>query len=211
MPRINNMFECANDEEVRYSYEELVAYWHRDFRPDEPRIPLVPMCTYKGNIPSERCIRSHTLRRFGWEHDTENQPVVMKGAWEIMVNKYSTRRDFNDEVRDRFLRFYKATILNLADAQKWKEKIDTLMHKDVGKRYLYRRTNNDGMRINLGYMYAEKEYNHTVFIFGIRYHFLDREKVQVIKAIYRHIKKLSTLTNLSKEKEKWQQLIQQAI
>ena len=211
MPRINNMFECANDEDVRYSYEDIVAYLHEDYRPDEPRIPLVPRCTYKGNIPSERRIKYHTLRRFGWEHDTENQPVIMKGAWEIMVNKYSSRREFNDEVRDRFLRFYKATILNYADAQKWKEKIDTLMHKDVRKRYLYRRTNNDGMRINLGYLYAERENNHTVFIFGIGYHFIDREKVQVIKAIYRHIKKLSTLTNLSKEKEKWQQLIQQAI
>jgi len=133
----------------------------------------------------------------------------MKGAWEIMVNKYSTRRDFNDEVRDRFLRFYKATILNLADAQKWKEKIDTLMYKDVGKRRLYRRTNNDGMRINLGYLYSEA--NCTIFVFGIRYAFIEREQLQVIKAIYRHRKKLSTLTNLSKEKEKWQQLIQQAI
>ena len=206
---MNSMFECANDEKVRYSYEDIVAYWHRDFRPDEPRIPLVPMCTYKGNIPSERCIKSHTLRRFGWEHDTENQPVVMKGAWEIMVNKYSTRRDFNDEVRGRFLRFYKATILSYKDAQKWKEKIDTLMHKDVRKRYWYRRTNNDGMRINLGYLYSEA--NRTIVVFGIRYAFIEREQLQVIKAIYRHIKKLSTLTNLSKEKEKWQQLIQQAI
>ena len=208
---MNNMFECANDEDVRYSYEDIVAYLHEDHRPDEPRIPLVPRCTYKGAIPNALRLNYHTLRKFNSEYDSEIEPVVMKGAWEIMVNKYPSRREFNDEVRDRFLRFYKATILNLADAQKWKEKIDTLMHKDVGKRYLYRRTNNDGMRINLGYMYAEKEYNHTVFIFGIRYHFLDREKVQVIKAIYRHIKKLSTLTNLSKEKEKWQQLIQQAI
>ena len=209
MPRINNMFECANDENVRYSYEDIVAYLHEDHRPDEPRIPLVPRCTYKGAIPNALRLNYHTLRRFGWEHDTENQPVVMKGAWEIMVNKYSSRRAFNDEVRDRFLRFYKATILNLADAQKWKGKIDTLMYKDVGKRRLYRRTNNDGMRINLGYLYSEA--NCTIFVFGIRYAFIERERLQVIKAIYRHIKKLSTLTNLSKEKEKWQQLIQQAI
>ena len=206
---MNNMFECANDEDVRYSYEDIVAYLHEDHRPDEPRIPLVPRCTYKGAIPNALRLNYHTLRKFNSEYDSEIEPVIMKGAWEIMVNKYSTRRDFNDEVRDRFLRFYKATILNLADAQKWKEKIDTLMYKDVGKRRLYRRTNNDGMRINLGYLYSEA--NCTIFVFGIRYAFIEREQLQVIKAIYRHIKKLSMLTNLSKEKEKWQQLIQQAI
>ena len=206
---MNNMFECANDEDVRYSYEDIVAYLHEDHRPDEPRIPLVPRCTYKGAIPNALRLNYHTLRKFNSEYDSEIEPVVMKGAWEIMVNKYSSRRAFNDEVRDRFLRFYKATILNLADAQKWKEKIDTLMYKDVGKRRLYRRTNNDGMRINLGYLYSEA--NCTIFVFGIRYAFIEREQLQVIKAIYRHIKKLSMLTNLSKEKEKWQQLIQQAI
>ena len=206
---MNNMFECANDEDVRYSYEDIVAYLHEDHRPDEPRIPLVPRCTYKGAIPNALRLNYHTLRKFNSEYDSEIEPVIMKGAWEIMVNKYSSRRAFNDEVRDRFLRFYKATILNLADAQKWKEKIDTLMYKDVGKRRLYRRTNNDGMRINLGYLYSEA--NCTIFVFGIRYAFIERERLQVIKAIYRHIKKLSTLTNLSKEKEKWQQLIQQAI
>ena len=206
---MNNMFECANDEDVRYSYEDIVAYLHEDHRPDEPRIPLVPRCTYKGAIPNALRLNYHTLRKFNSEYDSEIEPVIMKGAWEIMVNKYSSRRAFNDEVRDRFLRFYKATILNLADAQKWKEKIDTLMYKDVGKRRLYRRTNNDGMRINLGYLYSEA--NCTIFVFGIRYAFIEREQLQVIKAIYRHIKKLSTLTNLSKEKEKWQQLIQQAI
>ena len=209
MPRINNTFECANDEDVRYSYEDIVAYLHEDHRPDEPRIPLVPRCTYKGAIPNALRLNYHTLRKFNSEYDSEIEPVVMKGAWEIMVNKYPSRREFNDEVRDRFLRFYKATILNLADAQKWKGKIDTLMYKDVGKRRLYRRTNNDGMRINLGYLYSEA--NCTIFVFGIRYAFIEREQLQVIKAIYRHIKKLSMLTNLSKEKEKWQQLIQQAI
>ena len=206
---MNNMFECANDEDFRYSYEDIVAYLHEDHRPDEPRIPLVPRCTYKGAIPNALRLNYHTLRKFNSEYDSEIEPVIMKGAWEIMVNKYSSRRAFNDEVRDRFLRFYKATILNLADAQKWKEKIDTLMYKDVGKRRLYRRTNNDGMRINLGYLYSEA--NCTIFVFGIRYAFIEREQLQVIKAIYRHIKKLSMLTNLSKEKEKWQQLIQQAI
>ena len=206
------MFEhlkCANDEDVRYSYEDIVAYLHEDHRPDEPRIPLVPRCTYKGAIPNALRLNYHTLRKFNSEYDSEIEPVVMKGAWEIMVNKYPSRREFNDEVRDRFLRFYKATILNLADAQKWKEKIDTLMYKDVRKRRLYRRTNNDGMRINLGYLYSEA--NCTIFVFGIRYAFIEREQLQVIKAIYRHIKKLTTLTNPNEEKDKWQQLIQQAI
>ena len=206
---MNSMFECANDEDVRYSYEDIVAYLHEDHRPDEPRIPLVPRGTYKGAIPHALRINYHTLRKFNSQYDSEIEPVIMKGAWEIMINKYPSRKEFNDEVRGRFLRFYKATILSYKDAQKWKEKIDTLMHKDVRKRHWYRRTNNDGMRINLGYLYSEA--NRTIVIFGIRYAFIEREQLQVIKAIYRHIKKLSTLTNLSKEKEKWQQLIQQAI
>ena len=206
---MNSMFECANDEDVRYSYEDIVAYLHEDHRPDEPRIPLVPRNTYKGAIPDALRIKYHTLRKFNSQYDSEIEPVIMKGAWEIMINKYPSRKQFNDEVRGRFLRFYKATILSYKDAQKWKEKIDTLMNKDVRKRHWYRRTNNDGMRINLGYLYSEA--NRTIVVFGIRYAFIEREQLQVIKAIYRHIKKLSTLTNLSKEKEKWQQLIQQAI
>ena len=206
------MFEhlkCANDEEVQYSYEDIVTEAHKDRHPDEPRLPLVPRSTYKDSVPYTRRLNYHTLKKFNCSYEDENQPVIMKGGWEIIAGQYPSRKAFNDEVRDRFLRFYKATILNYQDAEKWKEKLDTLMHKDVYKRYLYRRTNSDGEWTSISYLYS-KAYN-SIWVFGTKYYFLDKEKLAIVKSIYRHIKKLTTLTNPNEEKNKWQQLIQQVI
>ena len=201
--------KCANDEEVQYSYEDIVAEAHKDHRPDEPRIPLVPRSTYKDSVPYTRKLNYHMLKKFNCGYGDPNEPVIMKGAWEVMAAQYHSRKAFNDVVRDRFLRFYKATILSSRDAEKWKEKIDTLMHKPVHKRYLYRRTNMDGKRIPTTYLYSARD--NSIRVFGIKYYYLEKEQLQIIKSIYRHIKRLTTLTNPNEEKERWQRLIQQVI
>lgn len=206
------MFEhlkCANDEEVQYSYEDIVTEAHKDRHPDEPRIPLVPRSTYKDSVPYIRKLNYHMLKKFNCGYGDPNEPVIMKGAWEVIAAKHHSRKAFNDEVRDRFLRFHKATILSCKDAEKWKEKIDTLMHKDVSKRYLYRRTNSDGEWTSISYLYSKRD--NRIWVFGTQYYYLDKEKLPIVKSIYRHIKKLTTLTNPNEEKDKWQQLIQQAI
>ena len=148
------MFEhlkCANDEDVQYTYEEIVEEANKDRRRlGQPDTPFVPRYTYKddfGSVPGIRLLNYHFVKKFNCSYSDPNLPVIMKGAWEIIADKYHSRKAFNDVVRDRFLRFYKATILSDHDAEKWKEKIDTLMHKDVYKRYLYRRTNSDGKYI----------------------------------------------------------------
>ena len=206
----NAKLPCANDEEIQYAYEDIVKeankYNHWGNKPD---IPLVPMHTYRGDVPSIRRLSYRMLQKFKCSYDDENQPVIMRGAWEIMINKYSSRKAFNDEVRERFLRFYKATILSYEDADKWRKKIDSLMHKEKYKRRFYRQTNTEGMYTNPRYLYSNIDCNF--FIFGIGYHFIEKEKIQVVKSIYRHIKRLTVLTNPHQEKTKWQQLIQQAI
>ena len=83
------------------------------------------------------------------------------------------------------------------------------MHKDVYKRYLYRRTNSDGKYIYRSYLYSSRD--NSIWVFGIKYYYVEKEKLQVIKSIYRHVKKLTTLTNPNEEKDRWQRLIQQVI
>ena len=208
---MENMFEhleCANDEEVQYTYEEVVEEANNSWD-IESDIPLVPRSTYKDDVPYERRLSREIRQKFRIGHNDPNEPVIMKGAWEVMARQYSARVHFNDVVRERFLRFYKATILSWEDAEKWKEKIDTLMHKDKWKRHLYMQTNYEGKRISLGMLYSPRL--NAVWVFGTRYYCVEKEKLQVMKAIYRHVRKLTTLTNPSEEKNKWQQLIQQAI
>ena len=205
--------ECANDEEVQYTYEEIVEEANKDRRClGQPDTPFVPRYTYKddfGSVPGIRLLNYHFVKKFNCSYSDPNLPVVMKGAWEVIAAKYHSQKAFNEVVRDRFLRFYKATILSPQDAEKWKEKIDTLMHKDVHKRYLYRRTNSEGRRIPRSYLYSHRD--KSVWVFGIKYYYLDQEKLALIKAIYRHVRKLTTLTNPNEEKDKWQRLIQQVI
>ena len=209
---MENMFEhleCANDEEVQYTYEDIVEEAHKDHHPDEPRIPFVRRSTYKDRVPPTRQLNYHMLKKFKCNYGDENEPVIMRGAWEVMALQYHSQKAFNEVVRDRFLRFYKATILSPQDAEKWKEKIDTLMHKDVHKRYLYRRTNSEGRCIRRSYLYSHRD--KSIWVFGIKYYYLDQEKLALIKAIYRHVRKLTTLTNPNEEKDKWQRLILQVI
>ena len=207
------MFEhlkCANDEEVQYTYEDIVEEANKyNSRGNESDIPLVPRSTYKDSIPYTRKLNYHMLQKFNCGYDDPNEPVIMKGAWEVVALNYSARIHFNDTVRERFLRFYKATILSWRDAEIWKEKLDTLMHKDKWKRHLYMQTNHEGKRTSLGMLYSPRL--SAVWVFGTRYYCVEKEKLQVMKSIYRHIKKLTTLTNPNEEKDKWQQLIQQAI
>ncbi len=205
------MFEhlkCANDEDVQYTYEEIVEEANNSWGTGLP-IPLVPRSTYKDSVPYERRLSYEIRQKFRIERDDPNEPVVMKGAWEVMARQYSAQVHFNDTVRERFLRFYKATILSFRDAEIWKEKLDTLMHKPTWKRSLYLRTNHEGKRISISQLY--NIHLGTIWVFGIQYHLVRKEKLQVIKSIYRHIKKLTTLTNPNEEKDKWQRLIQQAI
>jgi hypothetical protein len=207
------MFEhlkCANDEDVQYTYEEIVEEANRYNRWDnESNIPLVPRSTYKDSIPYERRLCNEIRQKFRIGHDDPNEPVIMKGAWEVMASKYSARVHFNDTVRERFLRFYKVTILSFKDAERWKEKLDTLMHKPTWKRSLYMHTNHEGKRISISQLY--NIHLGTIWVFGIQYHLVRKEKLQVIKSIYRHVKKLTTLTNPNEEKDRWQRLIQQVI
>ena len=205
------MFEhlkCANDEDVQYTYEEIVEEANNNWGTGLP-IPLVPKSTYKDTVPYERRLSYEIRQKFRIGHDDPNEPVVMKGAWAVMASQYSAQVHFNDTVRERFLRFYKATILSFRDAERWKEKLDTLMHKPTWKRSLYMRTNHEGKRISISELY--NIHLGTIWVFGIRYDLVDKEKLQVIKSIYRHVKKLTTLTNPNEEKDKWQRLIQQAI
>ena len=74
---------CANDEEIQYAYEDIVKeankYNHWGNKPD---IPLVPMHTYKGDVPSTRRISYRTLQKFKCSYDDENQPVTWDRDWE---------------------------------------------------------------------------------------------------------------------------------
>ena len=198
---------------MQYTYEEIGEEANKDRRRlGQPDTPFVPRYTYKddfGSVPGIRLLNYHFVKKFNCSYSDPNLPVIMKGAWEIIADKYHSRKAFNDVVRDRFLRFYKATILSDHDAEKWKEKIDTLMHKDVYKRYLYRRTNSDGKYIYRSYLYSSRD--NSIWVFGIKYYYVEKEKLQVIKSIYRHVKKLTTLTNPNEEKDRWQRLIQQVI
>tara|TARA_R110002051_G_scaffold215754_1_gene280177 strand:+ start:46 stop:663 length:618 start_codon:yes stop_codon:yes gene_type:complete len=205
------MFEhlkCANDEDVRYSYEDIVEEANKYNRGDAPDIPLVPRSTYKDSVPYTRKLNYHMLQKFNCGYDDPNEPVIMKGAWEVMALNYSARIHFNEVVRERFLRFYKATILSDRDAGLWKEKLDTLMHKDKWKRHLYSQSTSEGNWTQMSLLY-QKRFN-MIWIFGIKYMLTD-DQLKIVKSIYRHIKKLTTLTNPNEEKDKWQQLIQQAI
>jgi len=205
------MFEhlkCANDEEVQYTYEDIVEEANKYNRGDAPDIPLVPRSTYKDSIPYTRKLNYHMLQKFNCGYDDPNEPVIMKGAWEVMALNYSARIHFNEVVRERFLRFYKATILSDRDAGLWKEKLDTLMHKNKWKRHLYSQSTSEGNWTQMSLLY-QKRFN-MIWIFGIKY-MLTHDQLKIVKSIYRHIKKLTTLTNPNEEKDKWQQLIQQAI
>jgi len=208
------MFEglaCANDEKIEYTYDDIVEYMHKYYSDDDPRIPLVPRHTYPitDNIPPARKLNYHTLKRFNCSYGDEIEPVIMRGAWKVIAGSYGPRTAFNDEVRRRFLRFYKATILSYRDAEKWKAKIDGLMLKDVDKRVVYRQTNSRGKYTNQRFLYNSNDCNCVVF--GIPYYFISKDQLQVIKSIYRHVKKLTKLVNPNEEISIWQQLIQQAI
>ena len=206
------MFEgltCANDEKIEYTYDDIVEYMHECYSDDEPRIPLVPSHTYGNKLSRKQYVCYQTLQRFNCQRGDEIEPVIMRGAWAIVAGKYETRSAFNDEVRKRFLRFYKATILSQKDAEKWEDKIDKLMLKDVHKRAVYRQTNHDGMYTNRRFLYNSNDCNCVVL--GIPYYFISKDQLQVIKSIYRHVKKLTKLVNPNEEIGKWQQLIQQAI
>jgi hypothetical protein len=149
----------------------------------------------------------------------QNMPVTMRGAWEITKlvagndpTHYMARHIYwhtNSAVRERFLKFHKVTTINQKDAEFWADRLNTLMSKSKkDKRYVYHRTTFENRVI---YDYQLNRRNEIFYVFGVQCYCEDRERFQIVKTIYRHIKKLSTLTNLSKEKEKWQQLIQQAI
>ncbi len=206
-------FKCANDEDVQYTYEEIVEEANKDRRRlGRPDTPFVPRYTYKddfGSVPGIRLLDYHFVKKFNCSYSDPNLPVVMKGAWKVIAGSYGPRTAFNDEVRRRFLRFYKATILSYRDAEKWKAKIDGLMLKDVDKRVVYRQTNSRGKYTNQRFLYSPNDCNCVVF--GIPYYFISKDQLQVIKSIYRHVKKLTKLVNPNEEISKWQQLIQQAI
>jgi hypothetical protein len=115
----------------------------------------------------------------------------------------------NKEVRDRFLRFYKATTIFEHDAVFWAEKINTLMLKSKkSKREKYKKTSHK-------YQWVKKHHLTNRFghfwAFGIEYYHVEKEKIVVIKSIYRHINKLTEINNLTERKDKWQQLIRQVI
>ena len=208
------MFEgltCANDEKIEYTYDDIVEYMHEYYPDDHPRIPLVPRHTYPitESIPHTRSLDYHTLKRFNCNRGDKIEPVIMRGAWKVIARSYEPRKALNDEVRKRFLRFYKATILSYKDAEKWKDKIDKLMLKNVPKRDVYRQTNHEGMYTNQRFLYNSNDCNCVVL--GIPYYFISKDQLQVIKSIYRHVKKLTKLVNPNEEIGKWQQLIQQAI
>jgi len=151
--------------------------------------------------------------------DAQNMPVLMRGAWQITKlvagndpTHYMARHIYwhtNSAVRERFLKFYKATTISQKDAQLWATKLNTLMNNSgKNKRFVYHRTTFENRVV---YDYQLNLRNEFFYVFGVQCHCEGRERFQIVKTIYRHIKKLSSLTNLSKEKEKWQQLIQQAI
>ena len=151
--------------------------------------------------------------------DAQNMPVMMRGAWQI--TKLVAGSDptdcmarpiywhTNSAVRERFLKFHKVTTINQKDAEFWADRLNTLMSRSKkDKRFVYHRTTFENRVI---YDYQLNRRNEFFYVFGVQCYCENRERFQIVKTIYRHIKKLSTLTNLSKEKEKWQQLIQQAI
>ena len=100
------MFEhlkCANDEEVQYAYEDIVEEANKyNSRGNESDIPLVPRSTYKDSVPYERRLCREIRQKFRIGYDDPNEPVIMKGAWEVMAHQYSSRIHFNEEVRERF-------------------------------------------------------------------------------------------------------------
>jgi len=146
-------------------------------------------------------------------------PVLMRGAWHITKlvagsSDPSARHVYhhtNDEVRNRFFEFYKVTALYKKQAEFWADKIQTLMlRSDKKKRRVYHRTSlkyTDYLTV-LNELNAR---NQRFYVFGEQYCGIEPDQFAVIKAIYRHIKKLTELTNSNEEKQKWQQLIQQAI
>ena len=149
----------------------------------------------------------------------QNMPVTMRGAWRITKlvagsdpTHYMARHIYwhtNEAVRERFLKFHKVTTINQKDAEFWADRLNTLMSRSKkDKRYVYHRTTFENRVI---YDYQLNRRNEFFYVFGVPCHCEGRERFQIVKTIYRHIKKLNTLTNQSKEKEKWQQLIQQAI
>ena len=74
------MFEhlkCANDEDVQYTYEEIVEEANNSWGTGLP-IPLVPKSTYKDTVPYERRLSYEIRQKFRIGHDDPNEPVVMK-------------------------------------------------------------------------------------------------------------------------------------
>jgi hypothetical protein len=149
----------------------------------------------------------------------QNMPVLMRGAWHITKlvagndpTDYRSKHicwHTNSAVRERFLKFYKATTIAKKDAEFWADKLNTLMDRSKkDKRYVYHRTTFENRVV---YPHQLNLRNEFFYVFGDPCYCYGRERFQIVKTIYRHIKKLSSLTNQSKEKEKWQQLIQQAI
>ena len=68
---MENMFEhleCANDEEVQYTYEEVVEEANNSWD-IESDIPLVPRSTYKDDVPYERRLSREIRQKFRIGHN----------------------------------------------------------------------------------------------------------------------------------------------
>jgi len=181
----------------------------------DPGAPMVPNKTYKRSgfdqwvrLPGDAWNEKHKKRNF----DEGERPVLMRGAWFRMANKYQVKGHFIEEVKERYARFYKLTAMNENQAQKHADKLRGLMNKKSYKRRVYWSSTSSYNGADESDFYQSSYEGYFCFyMMGIWYRMIPKDKFQAMKAIYRNINKLETLINSKERKEKWQQLIQQVI
>lgn len=196
--------ECANDDEILLSFDEMTEMVRAD-----GGVPMVPSRTYASYSPSQ-VLR---FRVHGGLYDPDDRPVIMRGAWFLLAGKYQSNGVFIDEVKERYTRFYKITALNERQSEIEADKLHRLMKKKPSKRWIYWSSNSSYNGVDDNYFFSDSYSGKTktITVLGERYEDIERSKFIVIKSIYRHIKKLGALINTTNGREKWQQLIQQAI
>jgi hypothetical protein len=133
----------------------------------------------------------------------------MPGAWFNFVKKYrGPAYVFTCEVIERYLRFYKITILSTKDEDFWHAHINLLLHKKSYKRKVYWRSKPSTNGCNAIKLFGRCYEYKTIWVFGKQYWGLPSDKFQVVKSMLRHIKKLD---NINEEKDAWLRLQQQVI
>lgn len=178
-----------------------------------PDAPVVPSWVYPTNIGFNRYLR---WRPEAYDENDQlkpecrgnSEPVVMRGAWEVMVQRYRPK-NLAEKVVDRYMRLYRLSTLYTKERERVVDRLSELMYKS-GK---YKRRFYSGCRFCVfecvGFP-PYSAYGHF-YLLGRKFKAVDYETFTMLKLLRRKLNRLDQILPTNKEGEdKWLQLLQQA-